>query len=1168
MDDPPATASQPLRRHLPLWFLLVVPFVLQVCGAVGLVGWLSFQNSQKSTQQLVQRLHEQTEHDIEVHLQQYLTTPQQINQINADAIALGLLNLQDFQKTGHYFWKQMKAFPSVNYISIGTPQGGFIGVERLGNGPLLVNESLPSQPNRLVIYTTDFQGNRTALRQIRENTNLLQEDWYTSAVQARKPIWSPIYQWSDQPDVISISASQPIYDQKRQLIGVGSVDLLLSAISQFLRQLELSPSARVFIVERNGLLVGSSGTETPIQVKNGQAQRLPIRQSQDPLTQATAQFLTQRFGDLQHIRDKQYLNFKLAGNRQIVHVNSLPATFGLDWLMVIVVPESDFMAQINQQNQTTGLLSLGALILAVASGSFMARRITISVRSLQTSAQAIADGQLDQTPPASRIFELVQLSQVFNRMAAALQQSFEDLEHRVSQRTIAFQEAVEKYRSIFENASEGIFQTTLNGKYISVNPALASMYGYESPEQFLAQSNLSAHQIYVDPHRRQDFMEIIAREGAVSNFISQVYTHRGAMIWISENARQVCDGNGQILYYEGTVREVTAQHKAEESLRRQILAMDAASEGVAILQGNSFIYLNPAHLDLFGYEHPEELLGQSWHILYQPQEIARFEREVFPILLNRKHWQGEAIACRRDGTTFAEEVSLTLTDTGDLVCVCRDITERRLIQARLQQAKEAAEAASLAKSTFLANMSHELRTPLNAILGFTQLMERDATLNAEHQEYVEIINRSGEHLLSLINDILEISKIEAGQTTFTETNFDLYRLLNTVETLFRLKAEAKGLTLEITYCAAELPQYICTDESKLRQVLINLVSNAVKFTQAGYININVKAKALQIEPRAEQPTYQIWFEVEDSGPGMAPEELDKLFQPFVQTAVGQQSQQGTGLGLAISRKFTQLMGGEMMVRSAMGIGTIFTFFIQTQAVEATCLAQPSSPQRVIALAPNQPTYRLLMVDDVAENRQFLEKLLRSVGFEVQGAINGEEAIATWQNWSPHLIWMDLRMPGMSGEVAMQSIKNLSNGIEPVIIALTASVLDEEREVLLKKGFDDCVYKPFQQNAIFEKLAHYLGAQFTYAAPSDAHPMPLTQSAALLTNEAIAAVMSVDWLATLHRAAKSGDDDTIHDLITQIPAEQSTLIATLTQLATNFAFDQILQYTSAEEEGSP
>jgi two-component system sensor histidine kinase/response regulator len=460
-------------------------------------------------------------------------------------------------------------------------------------------------------------------------------------------------------------------------------------------------------------------------------------------------------------------------------------------------------------------------------------------------------------------------------------------------------------------------------------------------------------------------------------------------------------------------------------------------------------------------------------------------------------------------------------------------------------------------------MSHELRTPLNAILGFSQLMARDSSLGKEHQENLETISRSGEHLLVLINDILEMSKIEAGRTTLVEQSFDLGRLLDDLEDMFGLRASNKGLQL-IFDRALDVPRYVQTDEGKLRQVLINLLGNAVKFTADGGVTLRVATKD-EGRRTKEQPSSVVRpssfvFEVEDTGPGMSPEDLEKVFDPFVQTESGQASQEGTGLGLPISREFVRLMGGELTAKSELGQGSLFKFDIQIELAEASGV-QPEQPtRRVVRLEPDQPVYRLLVVDDRDTSRELLVKLLTPLGFDVQTAVNGQEAVEVSGRWEPHLIWMDMRMPVMDGYEATQRIKATTKGQSTVIVALTASAFEEDHEMVLSAGCDDFVRKPFREHEIFDALAHHLGVRFVYdeegAQPTSAQA---AETEDVLSSQTMA-TMPVDWLARLHQAAIQADADLALELTEQIRAQHGSLADALASLINNFRFDTLMELT--------
>jgi PAS domain S-box-containing protein len=510
--------------------------------------------------------------------------------------------------------------------------------------------------------------------------------------------------------------------------------------------------------------------------------------------------------------------------------------------------------------------------------------------------------------------------------------------------------------------------------------------------------------------------------------------------------------------------------------------------------------------------------------------------------------------------------------------VIADIDRMKRLQLELVEAKDTAESANRAKSTFLANMSHELRTPLNAILGFAQIMQRDPDMPERERENLEIISHSGEHLLELINDVLEMSKIEAGQSTLDVASFDLYRTLDNLEEMTRIRAEEKGLTLTVLR-EPTIPRYIRTDERKLRQVLINLLGNAVKFTEDGSVTLHVGTRdgstdegishmATTDEGRttAERSSSvfrrsSLVFEVEDTGVGIAPGEMDTLFEPFGQTASGRRAVEGSGLGLPISRQFVELMGGDIAVRSQRGQGTTVQFDIQVEEVSAGEVQPLETPQRVIGIAPGQRAadggaYRVLVVDDSADNRAMLRQMLEPVGFDVQEAVDGQDGVENFESWTPHLVWMDMRMPVMDGYEATRRIKDTATGRATPVIAITASAFEEERTAVLASGCDDLVRKPVKEAEIFAKMGEHLGVEYVYEDLTT----PAGETEQVELAPADLAGLPADWLAELRQAAMSGRTRHLLDSIAQIQPDHPALATTLRAMVDEYQFRQIVALT--------
>jgi PAS domain S-box-containing protein len=631
-----------------------------------------------------------------------------------------------------------------------------------------------------------------------------------------------------------------------------------------------------------------------------------------------------------------------------------------------------------------------------------------------------------------------------------------------------------------------------------------------------------------------------------------------------ENARQVAlrmmqDAENQRQRAEETLAQLEA---STHRLRMLSRAIENSPAVVVITDRDARIqYVNPKFTEITGYT-ATEVLGRNPRLLKSGHHPAEFYRLMWATLAEGQQWHGELCNRKKSGELYWESTSIApikdaAGEVTHYVAVKEDISAQRHFIAALEAAKRAAELANRAKSAFLANMSHEIRTPMNAILGFSQLMLRDSALTEQQRQHLDAISRNSKHLLLLLNDILEMSKIEAGRVSLQIGPCDLDLLLNDLDTMFRTRTQAKNLRFDIQR-AVDLPRHVLVDESKLRQVLVNLLANAVKFTRQGQVALRVAGR------QDDAVNWRLIAEVEDTGPGIASDEIGRLFGHFEQTETGRNSGHGTGLGLAISREFARLMGGEITVCSEPGQGTQFRLEIQVAALAGAAVERAVEPRRVERMRSGQPIPRILIVDDHEDNCLLLQQTLNALGFVAEPAASGPAAVAASQAWQPDLVVINLRMPGMDGDETIRQMRDVPNGQPPKIIAITASALEESRRQALAAGADAFLVKPFRADELFEEIRRLTGVEFLYAPAKPLGKQVPQTGECPETRQAILSLWPQELLAQMRTATNNADLEQLLELIDQGQDCDPRSALVLKHLAVRYEYESLIHLISDGE----
>ncbi|MEH1874862.1 sensor histidine kinase [Nostoc sp.] len=856
-----------LFKGVPLRRILIGLFLLQILLAVGLSTYLSIHNGQKAVNEVASELRYEVANRVEQNLQTYLSTLRQELRGNQNIIDIGLLKMENLATWESYLIKQLEIFPDAIALTASNEQLEHLAVEKLNDRQFLLRKADKSTGYDLYTYKIDSLGQRTQLPEAIKNYDARSRPDYQAAVNAKKFSFSQIFTALTEPTLL-ISASLPIYNSQGQLLGVNSALTHISQIGDLLQNIIVGKSGQVFIIERSGLLVASSTTEEPFRLQNGKPIRLAASQSENSLTQASAKYLTTKFSNFDQIQSLQQLDFSFDGKRQFLEIRPLEGELNLNWLIVVAVPEADFMGQIERNTQTTIFLCLGALGLATLLGIITARWITQPILdfSAATKDLALANGE-DSVVIVQGIKELEVLGESFNEMIQQLRKSFtaqitknEELELQVLQRTQELQQEV---------------QVQINTERI-----------LKKHHQVLAE--LANHKA-ISEGKLETAFKVITEKAANALEIERV------SVWLFNGDRTKLQC---ISLYELS----TQRHSA--GLERNLADYPIYFKS---LTSARIIAISDTRTDL--------RIQELWHELLEPKNIVS--------LINTSIWVGGEVV----GTVLYEQVDIPriwelseqnfVSSIAEFVTLTLEVCDRKRAESALREAKEAAQIAKRAKSTFLGNISHQLLTPLSSILGITEALQNQVygTVNEEQRQSLNTLESNGKNLLELINQILEFTDIESSKIELQLAPTSIQGLCDS--SLSFVKHLALEKNIHLSGQILEELEPIQVDERRIRQVFINLLTNAIKFTKEG--------GKVWIEVQPNSTNEYIFFSVVDTGIGMLSDDLFQLFQPFVQVEnPSNRDATGTGLGLVMVQKIVELHGGTVHAESQLGKGSRFT----------------------------------------------------------------------------------------------------------------------------------------------------------------------------------------------------------------------------------------------------
>jgi len=968
--------------------------------------------------------------------------------------------------------------------------------------------------------------------------------WWDKAKQARHPIWTDPYFDKGVGNIVMATYGVPFF-HKKKFRGVATVDVQLEILEEKVDQ-GIDVDLDLLMVTKAGDYIYHPDPQqimtNSIYKDAEKYHRNDIKLLADKM--AAGQNGVMRLGGWE-IDQPQWVAYYPIANTE--------------WSIALRVPEDVVLAEVNKRELQIGTILLFSLLLIIATVWFVIGKITQPLARLTSGVKSVAAGNLNAVVEVNSNDEIGLLAQSFTDMAKKISQREHDIREARSQGFSRIVQGLKGSYFYFTQDTEG------NISHVSHSVKKVLGYGNDEFQEFLKQYRIALNQ---NKQANTLIKQTLAGEQQEA-FELEIMAHSGELQRFEVIVVPVKHDKGDSVALEGMAHDITERKREEEKFR---VLFENSSQANLLCSEQGILDCNHAILALFGYQDKQQVVGASLLSLVQPvQANAQLSVDILKELkkqaLEVGYQQHELLFKKVNSEIFPAELILTAATMNEqpvFIGVIQDLTERKLTEQAIIHAKETAEEANKAKSEFLSNMSHELRTPLNGVLGYAQILQNDKQVTTNQLESLDSIKSCGHHLLTLINDVLDLSKIESGKMEFTISAVDLPALIKSVYDIVLHRVNAKGLKLDLQMQAG-LPRGIKTDATKLRQVLLNLLGNAVKFTHSGTIS-------LQVLEQSEQQGRTVHFIVADTGVGIPDEKKQSVFDAFKQAQEGIDAG-GTGLGLAISQRLIQEMGGtDIVLESHYGYGSMFSFSLPLIEVSDNELMAPET-NNSLAIKPvlaEDQDITVLIVDNSDMNRTILRQLLQAAGFKTMEAANGKDAVIMTIKYRIPLVLMDIRMPEMDGIQATQLIrKTLASSKNPhkvVIIAVTAGVFPDQKEQIIATGMDDFIAKPFDMEQVFNKIARHLGIQYQQQVQSAVPDQkPLAELPVQSEQTAQDKEQLDDLLKQMKTACETGDISQINSLYKQLKnsgvlsKENSQKWA---EMIKQFDFDSIIEVVSA------